>query len=86
MNYHDPTLTRNWDNLKKHHKKIKDRKLKDFFKDQNRFNDLSWSANGLTVDLSKNFINLDTFGILYDFAKEVDLESFRSNFFSGENE
>ena len=77
MNYHDPTLTRNWDNLKKHHKKIKDRKLKDFFKDQNRFNDLSWSANGLTVDLSKNFINLDTFGILYDFAKEVDLESTR---------
>ncbi len=84
MNYHDPTLTRNWDNLKKHHKKIKDSKLKDFFKDQNRFNDLSWSANGLTVDLSKNFINLDTLGILYDFAKEIDLESFRSNFFSGE--
>lgn len=84
INY-DPTLTKSWKNLKQHYEGLRGSNVIDFFNsNSNRFKNLSLDINGLTVDFSKNLLNEKTIELLINLAKEIDLESLKSQLFSGE--
>jgi len=81
----NPTKTKAWQNLVKHHKSIKDIHLKDLFnEDKRRFEKYSLQADDLLVDYSKNRVNKETLSLLFDLAKEMNLKSGINSMFKGE--
>ncbi|RJP69205.1 MAG: glucose-6-phosphate isomerase [Ignavibacteriales bacterium] len=74
-----------WNNLAKHHKKIKKLHMRDMFaKDPERFNRFSLQFNDILLDYSKNRITDETLDLLLKLADFANLKSWIDKMFSGE--
>ena len=80
----NPAKTSSWKTLESHFNEIKNIEIKDFFKNNNRANDLTISWDKFTVDFSKNRLNDKTLDLLFNLAKECDLENSIKKQFKGE--
>ena len=80
----NPTKTNAWQQLTNHFNEIKDIKIQDLYKDDNRKEDFSLTLNDLSVDFSKNRITSKTIKLLVDLAQEVGLQEAIESQFNGE--
>ncbi|WP_334056143.1 glucose-6-phosphate isomerase [Polaribacter sp. P097] len=80
----NPTKTNAWQQLTNHFNEIKDIKIQDLYKDENRKEDFSLTLNDLSVDFSKNRITSETIKLLVDLAEEVGLKQAIESQFNGE--
>jgi glucose-6-phosphate isomerase len=80
----NPTKTNAWQQLTNHFNEIKDIKIQDLYKDDNRKEDFSLTLNDLSVDFSKNRITSETIKLLVDLAQEVGLQEAIESQFNGE--
>ena len=72
----NPTRTAAWKKLKAHKAEIQKTDLKTLFKnDLNRFDKYSQIFEGSLFDYSKNIATQETFNLLFELAKETQLES-----------
>ncbi len=86
MIFSDPTTTDAWAALTRHRVGMASINLRSLFEqDPGRFDRLSWSVAGLTVDLSKQRLSDETLPLLLDLAKAMDVEGHRAALFAGEN-
>ena len=81
----DPTTTSAWSALSAHHKALTPNLREWFATDPARAEKLSFTADELHVDLSKNLITSETVELLLKLAEEVKLEQAREAMFSGEH-
>ena len=81
----DPTTTSAWSALSAHHKALTPNLREWFAADPERAQKLSFTADELHVDLSKNLITSETVELLLKLAEEVKLEQAREAMFSGEH-
>ena len=81
----DPTTTSAWSALSTHHKSLTPNLREWFAADPERAQKLSFTADDLHVDLSKNLITSETVELLVKLAEEVKLEQAREAMFSGEH-
>ena len=81
----DPTTTSAWSALSTHHKSLTPNLREWFAADPERAQKLSFTADELHVDLSKNLITSETVELLVKLAEEVKLEQAREAMFSGEH-
>ena len=81
----DPTTTSAWSALSAHHKALTPNLREWFAADPERAQKLSFTADELHVDLSKNLITSETVELLVKLAEEVKLEQAREAMFSGEH-
>ena len=81
----DPTTTSAWSALSAHHKALTPNLREWFAADPERAQKLSFTADELHVDLSKNLITSETLELLLKLAEEVKLEQAREAMFSGEH-
>ena len=80
----NPTTTKAWKALKKHHREMKSVQMKDLFaKDARRFKKMSFQFEDTLVDLSKNRITQKTLDLLLQLAKETQLKEAIQQQFSG---
>ena len=85
MTVPDPTLTDAWAALARHRNAMASVSLRTRFEqDATRFDRLSWSVAGLTVDLSKQHLDDDTLPLLLDLATAMDVEGRRAGLFAGD--
>jgi len=81
----NPTTTNSWKKLTAHFDKIKNKHLKDLFKeDYNRSSNFTLSFKDFTLDFSKNRIAQETVDLLIELANEVDLTDAIQKYFSGD--
>ena len=80
----NPTKTNAWQQLTNHFNEIKDIKIQDLYKDENRKEDFTLALKDLTVDFSKNRITSETLKLLVDLAEEVGLKQAIESQFNGE--
>jgi len=81
----DPTNTRAWRRLTKHHKKMKTKHMRHMFnKDPERFNKFSLRFKDILLDYSKNIITEETIKILLSLAKETKVKEAIDKMFSGD--
>lgn len=81
----NPIKTKIWESLTKHYKCIKNKSLKDLFKnDEKRFDKFSIHWNDLFIDYSKNHINNDTKNLLIKLANYCFLPDAIKKMFSGD--
>jgi len=74
-----------WKALESHHAAIRDKHLRDLFKeDPSRFEKFSLCLNDLVLDYSKNRVTTETMKLLRDLAVQSDLKSWTEKMFSGE--
>ena len=71
----NPKKTSSWKALESHFNEIKNVKIKELFKNNNRANSLTISWDKFTVDYSKNRLNKKTLKLLFNLANECDLEN-----------
>lgn len=81
----DPTTTSAWSALSAHHKALTPNLREWFAADPARAEKLSFTADELHVDLSKNLITPETVELLLKLAEEVKLEQAREAMFFGEH-
>jgi glucose-6-phosphate isomerase len=82
----NPSTTVVWEKLKEHYAQIKNISMQEMFtNDSSRAAKFNIQWNDFLVDYSKNRINQETFTLLQDLAKEVNLKSAIQSYFSGEN-
>jgi len=82
----NPTKTSAWEKLNQHYAQMKTISIKEMFiNDTERAEKLSIQWHDFLVDYSKNSINQDTFNLLQDLAKEVNLKEAIEAYFGGEN-
>lgn len=82
----NPTQTTAWKNLQNHFAAIKEVEMKSLFaEDPDRFQKFSLKFENMLFDFSKNRITGETFRLLQDLAKEVNLEDAKKQMFSGES-
>lgn len=79
----NPTQTTAWQQLTDHFNEIKDIKIQDLYKKDNREKDFSLTLNDLSVDFSKNRITSETISLLVDLAKEIGLQEAIESQFNG---
>lgn len=80
-----PTELTAWEALREHKKAAESMRLRDLFKQDNQRADaFSEEACGLHIDFSRNRVNKETFGHLFDLARESGLESAIQSMFDGE--
>ena len=72
--FKNPADTATWKELKKHASFFKSIHLKDLFQEPNRFKNFSIQWKDLLFDYSKNFLSKETLNLLFQFAKEMDLD------------
>lgn len=85
MSVPDPSQTGAWSALERHHASLKDVTLASLFaQESERFQQLSWSVAGLTVDLSKQHVTVDTLALLIDLARAMNVEGRRTAMFAGD--
>jgi glucose-6-phosphate isomerase len=78
------TKSKAWKALARHHKQISNKHMRDMFaKDPSRFEKFSLEACGIFLDYSKNRISGKTMRLLYDLAKQANVESWRDKMFGG---
>ncbi len=74
-----------WKNLQQHALDMSEFHLRDaFVADKERFKKYSIHLDGLLFDYSKQRITNETMDLLFDLAKESDLENWRDKLFNGE--
>lgn len=79
------TKSKAWKALAAHHRKMARRHMREMFaKDPKRFEKFSMKACGIFVDYSKNRISRKTMRLLFDLARQADVEGWREKMFSGE--
>ncbi|ACL02726.1 Glucose-6-phosphate isomerase [Desulfatibacillum aliphaticivorans] len=82
----NPVKTRAWLFLEKHYEDIKNRHMRDFFKeDPRRFDNFSLALDDILVDFSKNRITTKTLELLLNLAHEAGLKEMINSMFSGEH-
>ena len=81
----DPTTTSAWSALSTHHQGLTPNLREWFAADPARTQKLSFTADELHVDLSKNLITDETVELLLKLAEEVKLEQAREAMFSGQH-
>lgn len=80
----NPTETAEWQKLSDHFQKVKDRHLRDLFRENpERADQMTLEAAGLYLDYSKNRVVQQTMLLLQDLARAVDLESEIENMHAG---
>lgn len=73
-----------WKALEAHFEKIKDVHMRDLFaQDKQRFKKYSAQMDDILLDFSKNRIDDETFTLLCDLAKDIGIEEWRDQMFSG---
>lgn len=81
----NPTTTKSWKKLEKHYQETSSQKLKDLFKENpNRFQENHILFKNILIDYSKNLINSKTKSLLFDLAREVQLDKAIKAMFNGE--
>ena len=81
----NPTLTPAWSKLKNHYKNTHQKHLRELFaEDPDRFDRFSISLDDLLLDYSKNRIDADTMRLLFQLARETQLEDNIQSMFTGE--
>ncbi len=79
------TQLASWKALEAHFEQVKDVHMRDLFaQDNNRFKKFSAQMDDILLDFSKNRITDETFRLLCDLAREVDVEGWRDQMFAGE--
>lgn len=78
------TQRASWKALETHFEKIKDVHMRDLFaQDKQRFKKFSTQMDDILLDFSKNRIDDETFTLLCDLAKDIGIEEWRDQMFSG---
>lgn len=81
----NPTQTDAWKKLEAHFEENKNNHLKDLFgSDTGRFEKFSTRFEDILLDYSKNLITEETMSLLFDLARECELEDAIKKVFSGE--
>jgi glucose-6-phosphate isomerase len=79
------TKSKVWKALKKHHKQLSNRHMREMFaKDPQRFDKFSLEACGIFLDYSKNRITEKTMRLLFSLARQAKVEAWRDRMFAGE--
>ncbi len=79
------TSLASWQKLIMHAQAMKDIHISDLFAaDSQRFAKYSLTLPSFLLDYSKNLINQQTMALLFDLAKECEVETWRDKMFSGE--
>jgi glucose-6-phosphate isomerase len=74
-----------WQALKRHHAEVANLSLRQqFAEDPDRFTRFSLRQDDLLLDYSKNLVTPQTMQLLFDLAKQSDLEGWRAKLFAGE--
>jgi len=82
----NPTKTSAWEKLNQHYAQMKTISIKEMFaNDITRAEKFNIQWEDFLLDYSKNSINQDTFNLLQDLAKEVNLKEAIESYFGGEN-
>lgn len=80
----DITATPAWDALRKHHDRIGDTHLRQFFEeDPDRGRELTVTVGDLYIDYSKHRVTRETLRLLVDLARTAKLEERRDQMFAG---
>ena len=80
-----PTTTKAWQALSKHAEEMKQKHLRDLFKeDPNRFAHFSTCSKDIVLDFSKNIITTTTLQLLVQLAEECKLKEATESMFTGE--
>jgi len=81
----NPIDTKAWNELKKHHRKMRSSQMKELFKkDTHRFTDFSLRFEDILIDFSKNIITRKTLKLLFNLAKEIELNDAINKIFTGD--
>jgi len=81
-----PTRTHAWQALAAHLEEIKRLHMRDLFaQDPQRFQRFSLRFRDILLDYSKNRVTAETLRLLFDLAREMDVEGWRQRMFSGEH-
>ena len=81
----NPTTTKAWRKLTKHHKMTKDVQMTTLFaENSNRFNEFSTRFEDILIDYSKNMLTVETMSLLLKLAKECGLKDAIAAQFKGE--
>ena len=81
----NPTSTKSWRKLTKHHKAVKDVTMKTLFAENpQRFEQLSLRFEDILIDFSKNIVTDETMSLLIKLAKECGLKTAIDAMFKGE--
>jgi glucose-6-phosphate isomerase len=81
------TLTQSpaWQELQIHFKQVADKHMRQFFEDDpSRFDKFSLRFNDFLLDYSKNRITSQTMRLLFDLARQAEVEAWREKMFNGE--
>jgi len=82
----NPTSTEAWKKLKQHYTQMATVSTKEMFaNDTTRAEKFSIQWKDFLIDYSKNCINQETFSLLQNLAKEVNLKEAIASYFEGEN-
>lgn len=74
-----------WKALEAHFAQMKDVQMRDLFEqDKDRFKKFSTQMDDILLDFSKNRIDDETFSLLCDLARDIDVQKWRDDMFSGE--
>lgn len=74
-----------WKALEAHFSQMKDVQMRDLFEqDKDRFKKFSTQMDDILLDFSKNRIDDETFSLLCDLARDIDVQKWRDDMFSGE--
>lgn len=80
-----PTERKAWKALQEHLEEMKSVHVRDLFaKDSDRFSKFSVKFKDILLDYSKNRITDKTMSLLFDLARESEVESWRDRMFNGE--
>jgi glucose-6-phosphate isomerase len=80
-----PAHLKSWQALQKHHGDIRHLHLRDLFRDDpSRFERFTLRFEDLLLDYSKNRITADTMPLLFDLARERDIQGWIARMFAGE--
>jgi len=81
----DLTTSRAWAALKRHAEMMAGQHLRDLFdRDPDRFQQFSLRLDDLLVDYSKGRVTAETMALLFDLARQADVETWRDAMFKGE--
>ncbi len=81
----NPTHTPAWHTLNEHFKEIFPLQMRDLFaEDPERFNKFSLQFNDFLLDYSKQRITEETMALLFQLARETEVEAWRERMFTGE--
>src|SRR5580698_6935613 len=74
-----------WQELQLHYKQIVDKHMRQLFEDDpSRFDKFSLRFGDMLLDYSKNRITSQTMKLLFDLARQADVEGWRDKMFAGD--